>query len=354
MDLLPSLARLVLTRISWVFATGDSRDAEILALRHQLLVLQRQIDRPRFNETDRTILALLSSTMDRTRRAATFLIVRPETVLRWHRRLVARHLTQPPTPKRGRPPIDPELRRLIIRLANENPDWGYRRIRGELTRLGHKLAASTVWKVLRTAGIDPTRDRTGPSWSEFIRSQSKTILATDFACVDTALLRRFHVLFVIEVATRHVHLAGITANPTGSWTTQAARNLTMKLGDRHPFRFLIRDGAGQFTRSFDAALAGSGITAIRTPRSPQANAYAERWVRTLRHELLDRTIIWNEHQLQQLLAEYREHYNSHRPHRGLHQRAPNDTEAVTPIGIDQPIKRHPTRAGLINQYRTAA
>ena len=145
---------------------------------------------------------------------------------------------------------------------------------------------------------------------EFIRSQSKTILATDFACVDTALLRRFHVLFVIEIATRRVHLAGITANPTGSWTTQAARNLTMKLGDRHPFRFLIRDGAGQFTRSFDAALAGSGITAIRTPRSPQANAYAERWVRTLRHELLDRTIIWNEHQLQQLLAEYREHYNS--------------------------------------------
>jgi putative transposase len=354
-DLLPSLARLVLTRISWVFAIGDSRDAEILALRHQLLVLQRQIDRPRFNETDRTILALLSNTMDRARRTATFLIVRPETVLRWHRRLVARHWTQPPTPKRGRPPIDPELRRLVIRLANKNANWGYRRIHGELTRLGHKLAASTVWKVLRTAGIDPTRDRTGPSWSELIRSQSKAILATDFACVETALLRRFHVLFVIEVATRHVHLAGITANPTGSWTTQAARNLTMKLGDRHPFRFLIRDGAGQFTRSFDAALAGSDITAIRTPpRSPQANAFAERWVRTLRHELLDRTIIWNEHQLRQLLEEYLEHYNSHRLHRGLHERAPNDTEDVTPIGTGQPIKRHITCAGLINEYRTAA
>jgi putative transposase len=354
-DLLPSLARLVLTRISWVFATGDSRDAEILALRHQLLVLQRQIDRPRFNETDRTILALLSSTMDRTRRAATFLIVRPETVLRWHRRLVARHWTQPPTPKRGRPPIDPVLKRLVIRLANENPDWGYRRIHGELARLGHKLAASTVWKILRAAGIDPTRDRTGPSWSEFIHSQSKTILATDFACVDTAFLRRFHVLFVIEVATRRVQLAGITANPTGSWTTQAARNLTMQLGEHHPFKFLIRDGAGQLTRSFDAALAGSGINAIRTPpRSPQANAYAERWVRTLRHELLDRTIIWNAPQLRSLLEEYVEHYNSHRPHRGLHQQAPNDTEDVTPIGTGQPIQRHPTCAGLINEYRTAA
>ena len=261
MDLLPSLARLVLTRIGWVFATGDSRDAEILALRHQILVLQRQIDRPRFNETDRTIIALLSNTMDRTRRTASFLIVRPETVLRWHRRLVAQHWTQPSTPKTGRPPIDPELRRLVIRLANENPDWGYRRIHGELAGLDHKLAASTVWKVLRAAGINPTRDRTGPSWSEFIRSQSKAILATDFACVDSALLRRFHVLFVIEVATRRVHLAGVTANPAGSWTTQAARNLTSRLGDHHRFRFLIRDGAGQFTRSFDAVVAGSGVTA---------------------------------------------------------------------------------------------
>ena len=180
-------------------------------------------------------------------------------------------------------------------------------------------------------------------------------MATDFACVDNALLRRFHVLFVIEVATRRVHLAGITPNPTGSWTTQAARNLTMRLGDRHPFRFVIRDGAGQFTRSFDAVLAGSGITAIRTPpRSPQANAFAERWVRTLSHELLDPTIIWNERQLRQLLEEYLEHYNSHRPHRGLHQRAPNDTADVTPIGTGQPIKRHTSCAGLINEYQSAA
>ncbi len=152
-----------------------------------------------------------------------------------------------------------------------------------------------------------------------------------------------------------MHLAGITTNPTGSWTTQAARNLMSRIGADHPFRFLIRDGAGQFTRSFDAVLAGSGITAIRTPpRSPQANAYAERWVRTLRHELLDRTIIWNEHQLRHLLEKYVEHYNSHRPHRGLHQRAPNDTADVTPIGTGQPIRRRPTCAGLIIEYRTAA
>jgi len=223
--LFPPLARLVLTRFRWVFATGDARDAEILALRHQVLVLQRQIGRPQFTDTDRTILAVLASAMERARRRTAFLIVRPETVLRWQRRLVARHWTQPHTAQPGRPPIDPELRRLTIRLARENPTWGYRRIHGELLRLGHSVAASTVWKVLRSSGIDPSRDRTGPSWSDFIRSQARAIVATDFACVDTALLRRFHVLFVIEIGTRRVHLAGITTNPTGAWTTQAARNL---------------------------------------------------------------------------------------------------------------------------------
>lgn len=355
MTLVPTLTRLVLSRFRWVFATGDSRDAEILALRHQILVLQRQIDRPHFTDTDRTILAVLASAMERARQRTTFLIVRPETVLRWHRRLVARHWTQPSTRKPGRPPIDPELRKLVIRLAGENPHWGYRRIHGELVRLGHSVAASTVWKILRTAGIDPTRGRTGPSWSEFIRSQAKAIIATDFACVDTALLRRFHVLFVIEIDSRRVHLAGITTNPTGPWTTQAARNLLMRLRDTHGFRFLIRDGAGQFTRAFDAVLADGGIAAIRIPpRAPQANAFAERWVRTLRHELLDRTIIWNERQLRLLLVEYIEHYNTHRPHRSLNQRAPDHLGDVEVTGPRQPIRRDTTCGGLINEYRAAA
>jgi putative transposase len=288
--LFPALARLVMTRFRWLFATGDSRDAEILALRHQVLVLQRQITRAQFTETDRTVLAVLASAIDRARQKTAFLVVKPETVQRWHRRLVARHWTQPPTATPGRPAIDPELRRLVIRLARENPTWGYRRIHGELLRLGYSVAASTLWKILRAAGINPTSDRTGPSWSEFIRSQAKGVIATDFACVDTALLRRCHILFVIEVASRRVHLAGITTNSSGPWTTQAARNLLMRFPDTHRFRFLVRDGAGQFTASFDTVLAGSGITSIRTPpRAPQANAYAERWVRTLRHELLDRT-----------------------------------------------------------------
>ena len=349
------VARLALTRFRWVFATGDQRDAEILALRLQILVLQRQINGPKMTDTDRTILAMLSTVFDRRRLSDVFLIVKPATVIGWHRRLVARHWTQPPAAKPGRPSVDPEVRRLILRVAGENPGWGYRRIHGELGRLGHQIAASTVWKILRAAGINPTRDRTGPTWMEFIRSQAAGIIATDFACVDTALLRRFHVLFVIEIGSRRVHLAGITTNPTGPWTTQAARNFLMRLGDSHGFRFLIRDGAGQFTKSFDQVRAGAGITALRTPpRAPQANAYAERWVRTLRHELLDRTIIWNERQLRELAVEYIDHYNHHRPHRGIDQRAPNDDVDVVPIRRGHRIERHATSGGLIKEHRTAA
>jgi transposase InsO family protein len=237
-------------------------------------------------------------------------------------------------------------------MATENPTWGYRRVHGELHRLGHRVAASTVWRLLRNAGIDPTPNRTGPTWAQFIRSQAKTIIATDFCCVDTVTLRRLHVLFFIEIGSRRIHLGGITANPTGAWTTQAARNLLMTVESQ--FRFLVHDGAGQYSPAFDAVFTSEAITAITTPpRAPKANAYAERWVRTLRHELLDRTLIVNERQLRSLLGEYIEHYNAHRPHRGLDQHAPDD-DIVVPITADQPVERHSTCAGLINEYHTAA
>lgn len=352
MNPLPALIRLLVARLRWLFATGDARDAEILALRHQVLVLQRQVARPRFTEVDRTVLAVLSTVFTRSRLNDVFLIVQPATVIRWHRRAVARHWTQPDTPKRGRPPLGAEIRRLAVRLATENPTWGYRRVHGELSRLGYKIAASSVWNILRAAGIDPTPGRTGPSWAEFIRSQAKGILATDFCCVETATLRRFHVLFIIEVGTRRVHLGGITANPTGPWTTQAARDFLMSAKTK--FRFIVHDGAGQYNRSFDTIFESVGTHAITTPpRAPKANAYAERWVRTLRHELLDRTIIWNERQLRALLVEYIDHYNNHRPHRGIDQRSPNDA-AVAVIEPGQPIQRRTTCGGLINEYRAAA
>ncbi|MCP4960935.1 MAG: transposase family protein, partial [Actinomycetia bacterium] len=322
-------------------------------LRHQILVLQRQIARAKSTPTDRTILAVLSQPFDRTSLGRVMLIVHPATVLGWHRRLVARPSPQPPAPPTGRPPTPTDLHRLVLRLDTENPTWGYRRIHGELRRLGHGLAASTVWKILRDAGREPTPDRTGPSWSEFIHNQAHAVLATDFFCVDTVTLRRLHVLFFIEIDTRRVHLAGITTNPTGPWTAQAARNLTMTY--QRAIRLLIRDGAGQYTRVFDSVFVALGAEAIKTPPgAPQANAFAERWVRTVRHELLDRTLIWNHRQLRRLLEDFVEHYNGHRPHRSLNQQAPTDDAAASAIDLGHPIQRTTTCAGLINEYRPAA
>jgi putative transposase len=269
MTLATTFRRLFIGWLRWLLATGDERDAEILALRHQILVLQRQINRPRFTDSDRTILAVLSTVVARSRLAQIMLIVQPKTVIGWHRRLVARDWTYPPTTRCGRPPTHAEIRRVAVRLATENPTWGYRRVHRELGRLGHRVAASTIWTILRAAGIDPSPGRTGPTWAQFIRTQASGVIATDFACVDTALLRRFHVLFFIEIGTRRVHLGGITTNPTGPWTTQAARNFLMNLDRR--FRFVIHDGAGQYARSFDAVFEADGITAITTPpRRPPA------------------------------------------------------------------------------------
>ena len=351
MNLFTVMRRLVIGKLRWWIATGDERDAEILALRHQILVLQRQINRPRFTDTDRTILAVLSTALARSRLPQIMLIAQPKTVIGWHRRLVARRWTYPPTTRRGRPPTLAAIRRLAIRLAQENPTWGYRRIHGELARLGHRIAASTVWTMLRAAGIDPVPGRNGPTWAQFIRTQAKAIIATDFACVDSATLRRFHVLFFIEISTRRVHLGGITTNPTGAWTTQAARNFLMTI-DRQ-YRFVIHDGAGQYSRSFDAVFEAEHISTITTPpRAPMANSYAERWVQSLRHELLDRTIIWSERQLRALLVDYIDHYNQHRPHRSLDQAAPETTNVVT-IGPG-PIVRQARCGGLINEYHYAA
>jgi putative transposase len=323
-------------------------------LRHQVLVLQRQVARPKFTNTDRTILAVLSTAVDRARLGQVFLIVKPATVIGWHRRLVARHWTQPDAPKPGRPPVHREIRRLALGMARENPTWGYRRIHGELCRLGYKVAASTIWKTLRSAGVDPTPLRSGPTWVDFIRAQAKAIVATDFCCVDTATLRRLHVLFFIEVGSRRVHLGGITTNPTGPWTTQGALNFLMGL-DRH-VQYVIHDGAGQYSPSFDTVFAAEGMTVITTPpRAPMSNAFAERWIRTLRDELLDRTLIWNERQLRALLHEYLAHYNQHRPHRGRRQQAPNDEDVDVPaIELGRAIQRRTACAGLINEYHPAA
>jgi putative transposase len=342
------LVRLIINLLVLRGRTDRSKDVEILVLRHQLAVLQRQHPRPRFTPEDRAILTAMSRVVGRGHWS--IFLVKPDTLLRWHRRLVAKHWTYPH--RSGRPTTALEIRRTVLRFARENPTWGYRRIHGELTRLGITIAASTVWAILKRAGIDPAPGRSSDSWTTFLRHQAAGIIACDFFTIDTVTLRRYYVLFFIELHTRHVHLAGTTKNPTGPWTTQAARNFMMRT-DR-AIRFVIRDGAGQFLVGFDDVFRGEGATIIRTPPyTPVANAYAERWVGTVRRELCDRTLIWNQRHLQQLLVEYVEHYNAHRPHRSLGQRAPNTAEAVE-YRPGQPIRRHATCNGLINEYRQAA
>jgi transposase InsO family protein len=239
----------------------------------------------------------------------------------------------------------------VLRLARENPRWGYRRIQGELVGLGNPIAASTVWTILKAAGIDPAPHRSGPTWRQFLTAQAHTLLAVDFAHVDTVFLRRLYILIVIEHGRRHVHLAGITAHPTGAWVTQQARNLLMDLGDRtEQFKFLIRDRDSKFIAAFDAVFAGADIRIIRTPvRAPRANAIAERFIGTVRRECLDHLLISGPRHLAAVLGEYVGHYNTHRPHRSLDQRPPAGCTPAPPSATIRPLRRD-RLGGLLHEY----
>jgi putative transposase len=265
-------------------------------------------------------------------------------------------------PGSGRPATVGEIHVLVVRLARENPAWGYRRIQGELVGLGVKLAPSTVWTILKEAGIEPAPKRLEQSWAEFLRRQAASILECDFLTVDTLFLKRFYVLFFIEVATRRVRVAGITTNPAGPWVTQQARNLLMQLEDEdvRPL-FLIRDRDGKFSRDFDDVFRSEGIRVIKAPvRAPNARAHAERWVGSVRRECLDRLLILGRRHLQHVLTTYVQHFNEQRPHRSLEQRAPLATLTATDeraiaevIDLDR-VRRRDLLGGLIHEYRRAA
>jgi putative transposase len=334
----------------------DFKELEIVVLRHELAILRRQHGRPTLDPADRVFLAAASRLLARERWSS--FLVTPGTLLRWHRQLVARHWTYARRSP-GRPAVGDELRALVLRLARENPRWGYRRIAGELVGLGVSVSQTTVRKLLGEAGLGPAGARGGLSWREFLRRQAQSIIACDFFTVETVTLRRIYVLFFIELGSRRVHLAGVARNPSGAWVTQQARNVAWSLPERATrARYLIHDRDSKFTHAFDEVFRSEGVEVVRTPfRAPKANAVAERFVRTVRAECLDWLLIADRRHLERVLRVYVDHYNCHRPHRALDLRPPGANrppQRLVEHARGGAVRRRDRLGGLIHEYRAAA
>ena len=349
--------RRLLELVVLLIRSDEVNEIELLALRHEVALLRRQVKRQSFEPADRALLAVLSRLLPRSRWAC--FGVTPATLLAWHRRLVARRWTYPHRSP-GRPSVDKETTALVVRLARESPRWGYRRIQGELLKLGVRLAASTVSRILSTHHLGPAPRRSA-TWREFVHAQAAHIVATDFFSVDTVLLRRLYVLFFIDVGHRRIWITGVTAHPNALWVTQQARNVTGELADAgvEP-RFLVRDRDTKYVASFDEIFRSEGAKILQTPfRAPNANAYAERFVRTVRSECLDHLLVVNARHLERILRTYALHYNRFRPHQALTQQTPAPTlPAPTLAATGSPSLRHVHRhdrfGGLIHEYELAA
>ncbi len=337
---------------------GDhEKDLQILVLRHQVRLLQRQRPRPpRLTRGEKLTLAVLAAALARLTIGPRhqldqyLLLFQPDTILHWHRAMVRRKWTFRRMNTGGRPTIPAEAEELILRLARENPRWGHRRIQGELGQLGHAVGASAVRAALRRHRVPPApQRRRATTWHDFIACHKDQLLACDFFTVETLFLKTLHILFFIEVGTRRVHLAGCTAHPTAAWVAQQARQLawTLQEAGTSP-RFLIHDRDAKFPPAFDTLFAAEGVAIVRTPyRTPTANAYAERWVRSVRAECLDHLLIVNEAHLRRVLISFVAHYNQARPHRGLHQQTPIPHVPSKPHGA---VMRRDVLGGLIHEY----
>ena len=334
-----------------------AKEIEILVLRHELSILRRQVRSPRFAPHDRLLLAGLSRMLPR--RSWSVFLVRPETLLRWHGRLVARRWTYPHR-RPGRPAIGRDVRELVLRLARENPSWGYMRIVGELRKLGIVVSATSVRTILARAGLPPAPQRDRQSWRTFLRAHGESILACDFFTVDTVWLRRLYVLVFLSIGSRRIEYLACTSNPNTAWMLQQARNLLMGLDDcGRQVRSLVHDRDSKFPRAFDALLATEKIKVIRTPvQAPNANAHIERWVGSVRRECLDRLLIVGGRQLEHVLHTYVKHYNRGRPHRALDLQPP-DASGRPVAGSssslhDLRVRRRSVLGGLIHEYEIAA
>ncbi len=335
------------------------KDVEILLLRQQLRILQRKQPRaPHLSRWEKLTLVVLVSkltgltTSAQTRLSQVILLFKPDTLVKWHRELIRRKWTFKKNQAIGRPPISPELETLLLRLARENPTWGYGKLEGELGKLGYDVGRSTIRDVLKRKHVPPApkRGKHGSSWRRFLAHYKDEMVACDFFTVETAWLKTLYVLFFIELGSRRVHLAGCTAKPTRAWLTQQARHFSWKLQNGTvPTRFLIHDRDTKFPAAFDAVFMSEGVTTIRTPvRAPNANAFAERWVRSVREECLDRIVILGEQHLHRVLTTYVDYYNHARPHQGLDQERP--APLVRSTARDGPIERRDMLGGLLHDY----
>lgn len=335
------------------------KDVEILLLRQQLRILQRKQPRVRrISPWEKLTLLVLAgkitamSTKSRARLSQVVLVFTPDTLLKWHRELVRRKWTFKKKTRLGRPPIPPDVEALLLRLAKENPAWGYGKLEGELGKLGYDIGRSTIRDVLKHKGVPPAPDRSkqGSSWGTFLAHYHDQIVACDFFTVETAWLKTLYVLFFIELGSRRVHLAGCTAKPTGAWVTQQARQFSWHIQDGTvPVRFLIHDRDTKFAAAFDTVFTSEDVTIMRTPvRAPNANAFAERWVRSVREECLDRIVILGEGHLRRVLTQYVSYYNYARPHQGIDQQCP--APLIRSVARDGSIERRDILGGVLHDY----